>query len=115
MPSMLSLTALILSAVLLSGCTAKQVIRTPVFVLRALIGYTPPPPQTSMLEELHQAYEMCKATGGGEECAREAYETAMLAKGIELKSAPEGTVIVREVKETEGEKTPAQTAGEKSP
>lgn len=113
MPSIFSLTALMLSAVLLSGCTAKQAIKTPVNILGALFGYTPP--QTTMLEELNQAYEMCKASGGGEECVQEAYQTAQQAKGITPKALPKGTVIVREVKETTGEKTPAQTAGEKSP
>ena len=115
MPSTLSLTALMLSAVLLSGCTAKELIRAPLSVVRGLVGYVPPPPQTSMLEELNQAYDMCRASGGGDECVREAYEAAQLAKGIEQKPVPKGTVVVREVKESEDEKKPANAAGDKSP
>lgn len=99
----------------MAGCTAKQAIKTPVNLLGGLFGYRPPPPQTTMLEELTQAYDMCKAEGGGDECVQEAYAVAKRAKAIPEKPLTEGTVIVREVKQKPEEKKPATLAGDNAP
>lgn len=89
---------ILLSAFFLSACTMKQAIKTPVNIIGGLFGYQPPPPQTTLLQELTQAYEICVGAGGGDECVQEAYAIAKQSKNIPEKPLPTGTVIVREVK-----------------
>ncbi len=90
---------LVLSLVLvllLAGCTAKEAIKTPVNVLGMLFGRLPPPPQTTVLQELRREYEKCVGDGGLEaECTQQAYETVRLAKGLDSTRLPAGTVTVR--------------------
>ena len=68
-------------------------------LIGGLFGYRAPPAQTTLLQELTQAYEICVGAGGGDECVQEAYAIAKQSKDIPEKPLPTGTVIVREVKE----------------
>lgn len=86
---------LLLVVVLLSACTAKEAIKTPVNIIGMLFGAVPPPEQTTVLQELTKEYDLCVAEGGGPECAQIAYSTVRKVKGLDEKQLPKGVVIIR--------------------
>ncbi|HEX4910619.1 MAG TPA: hypothetical protein VFV64_07655 [Permianibacter sp.] len=85
---------------LLTACTAKEAIKTPVNIIGMLFGAVPPPEQTTVLQELTREYDICVGDGGGPECAQIAYANVRKAKGLDEKPLPEGIVIVRQDGET---------------
>lgn len=99
------LLSLILVA-LLTACTAKEAIKTPVNIIGMLFGAVPPPEQTTVLQELTKEYDLCVADGGGADCAQVAYSTVRRAKGLDDKPLPAGIVIVRKDDETVVEQQP---------
>lgn len=92
--------------VVLTACTAKQAIKTPVNIIGMLFGAVPPPEQTTVLQELTKEYDLCVADGGGPDCAQVAYSTVRRAKGLDDKPLPAGIVIIRKDDETVVEQAP---------
>ncbi len=87
---------LFLLLLLLTACTREQV-QTGMMVPRMLFGYLPPPEQTTVLQEMTKAYDMCMAAkSDAPGCTQEAYDTVRVAKGLEREPIPEGIVIIRE-------------------
>ena len=90
---------LLIGALCLTACTVKEGATNTVNVLGMLFGAMPPPEQTTVLQELTREYDRCKAAGGGDECAQEAYAMVRKVKGMPEKPLPEGVVIIREDKD----------------
>lgn len=90
---------LLVTLLCLSACSVKQGAKNTVNVLGMLFGAIPEPEQTTVLQELTAEYDRCKAAGGGDECAQEAYATVRKVKGLPEKPLPPGVVIVREDKD----------------
>lgn len=62
--------------------------------MRGLLGYTPPPKETSISEELLLEYERCLKMGIEGNCAQIAYDMVSKVKGLEPRKLPEGYVIL---------------------
>jgi len=63
---------------------------------RGLLGYTPPPEETTVLEELRLEYQRCTKIGVEENCAQAAYDVVRKVKGLEPRAVPKGVVIILE-------------------
>ena len=84
---------------LLSACTVQQGVKGSVNLIGMLFGAIPEPDQSTVLQELTAEFDRCRAAGGGDECAQEAYATVRKVKGMPEKPLPTGVVIVREDKD----------------
>ncbi len=63
-------------------------------IARSLLGYTPPPEKTTVLEELQLEYERCMKIGIEEDCAQAAYDVVRKVKGLDPKVVPKGIVTI---------------------
>ena len=69
---------------------------SPMDVARGLLGYTPPPEETTISEELQLEYKRCMKIGVEKNCAQAAYDVVRRVKGLEPRVVPEGVVIILE-------------------
>jgi len=90
--SMFYKTAIVVLALSLSGCSGKEALN----VTRALLGYTPPPEETTVAEELRIEYKRCMKIGEEDNCAQAAYDVVRKVKGLDPRVIPEGYVIILE-------------------
>jgi len=65
-------------------------------ILGDLFGYTPPPEELSVGEELKLEYDRCMKIGEEENCAQWAFDIVRRVKGLEPRSVPKGIVIILE-------------------
>ena len=77
---------------LLTACAGSG----PVPFIGALFGYTPPPEETTIAEELKLEYDRCMKIGEEENCAQWAYDIVRKVKGLEPRAVPKGVVIILE-------------------
>ncbi|MET1256529.1 hypothetical protein [Aliikangiella maris] len=102
----LAVTLLILG---LSACAKNG---TPLDFMRGLFGYTPPPEETTISEELKLEYQRCKKVGVDKNCAQAAYDVVRKVKGLEPRTIPKGVVIILEGDGGHGEQEEEQSAPE---
>ncbi|TQV74718.1 hypothetical protein FLL45_07080 [Aliikangiella marina] len=65
-------------------------------ILGDLFGYTPPPEELSIAEELKAEYDRCMKIGEEENCAQWAFDIVRKVKGLEPRAVPKGVVIILE-------------------
>lgn len=82
----------LLLVVILTSCADS----TPFQVLRGILGYIPPPEETSIAEELKSEFERCEKIDRNRNCAQIAYDMIRTVKGLEPRKVPEGVVIILE-------------------
>jgi len=94
----------VLTILFLSACSGKDAFN----FTRALLGYTPPPEETSIGEELKLEFKRCERVDPNRNCAQIAYDTVRKVKGLEPRTVPKGVVIILEgnvdIKEKESDK-----------
>lgn len=78
--------------VVLASCADS----TPLEVTRGLLGYIPPPEETTVGEELQLEYDRCMKIGAKKNCAQAAYDVVRVVKGLEPRPVPKGIVIILE-------------------
>lgn len=76
----------------LTGCADTS----PFQVLQGLLGYTPPPEETTIGEELRSEFERCEKVDPNRNCAQVAYDMVRKVKGLEPRKVPKGVVIILE-------------------
>lgn len=81
------ISIILLATLGLSACSGVEVSPT-------LAGYIPPPPQTTVSEELKLEYDRCVKLGKKVNCAQAAYDIVRKVKGLEPRKVPEGIVII---------------------
>ncbi|PCI72776.1 MAG: hypothetical protein COB38_03260 [Gammaproteobacteria bacterium] len=69
---------------------------TPFEVLQGLFGYTPPPEETTVGEELKLEFDRCERIDRNRNCAQIAYDMVRTVKGLEPRKVPKGVVIILE-------------------
>jgi len=79
-------------ALVLSGCADK----TPFQALQSLMGYVPPPIETTVGEELVLEFKRCEKIDPNRNCAQIAYDMVRTVKGLEPRKVPKGVVIILE-------------------
>ena len=89
---MLRLISIVLLVSTLLACAES----TPLDFARGLFGYTPPPEETTISEELQLEYDRCMKIGGEKNCAQAAYDVVRRVKGLEPRKVPKGVVIILE-------------------
>jgi len=87
---MLKKITLFTFSILLASCAETG----PLEVARGLLGYTPPPEQTTVGEELQLEYDRCVKIGKKKNCAQAAYDVVRVVKGLETRPVPKGIVII---------------------
>ncbi len=70
--------------------------QTPFQIAQSLLGYTPPPEETTIAEELRLEFKRCEKTDPDRNCAQIAYDVVRRVKGLEPRKVPEGVVIILE-------------------
>jgi len=85
-------TFILLFALLLSACAAES----PLQVLQGVLGYIPPPEETSIAEELRSEFERCERVDPDRNCAQIAFDMVRKVKGLEPRTVPKGVVIILE-------------------
>jgi len=84
--------SVLLLVLFLSACADT----TPFQVLQGLLGYTPPPDETTVGEELQLEFERCEKINKNRNCAQIAYDTVRTVKGLEPRKVPKGVVTILE-------------------
>ncbi len=79
-------------SLVLFGCSGQEALD----VTRGLLGYIPPPENTTISEELRLEYQRCLKIGVSKKCAQDAYDVVRKVKGLEPRKVPEGIVIILE-------------------
>ena len=79
-------------SLVLFGCSGQEALD----VTRGLLGYIPPPENTTISEELKLEYQRCIKIGESKNCAQDAYDVVRKVKGLEPRKVPEGIVIILE-------------------
>lgn len=87
---MLKKIAIILVSFSLVSCADTS----PLDVARGLLGYIPPPEETTIGEELQLEYDRCIRIGEEKNCAQAAYDVVRVVKGLEPRPVPKGYVII---------------------
>lgn len=82
----------IITVLFLSACADS----TPFQVLQGLLGYTPPPEETTVGQELQLEFARCEKIDSDRNCAQIAYDTVRTVKGLEPRTVPKGVVIILE-------------------
>lgn len=77
---------------LLTSCADS----TPLQVMQGLLGYTPPPEETTIAEELKLEFKRCEMIDPNRNCAQIAYDVVRTVKGLEPRKVPKGIVIILE-------------------
>ncbi len=90
--SLKKITLISLTVGLLNACSGQSALD----ITRALLGYIPPPEETSIGEELKLEYERCVKIGSEPNCAQAAYDVVRTVKGLEPRKVPKGVVIILE-------------------
>lgn len=85
-------TALLMFVLGLTSCADSS----PLDVTRGLLGYTPPPEETTIGEELQLEYDRCIKIDPDRNCAQLAYDVVRVVKGLEPRPIPEGIVTILE-------------------
>ena len=91
-----SLTIKQLSVVGFSLAISACADTSPIQVMQGLFGYTPPPEETTISEELTLEYDRCMKIGKEKNCAQAAYDVVRTVKGLEPRAVPKGVVIILE-------------------
>ena len=89
---MQKLIALIILLGLVTGCADK----TPFQALQGLMGYVPPPEETTVGEEMLLEFKRCERIDPNRNCAQIAYDMVRTVKGLEPRKVPKGVVIILE-------------------
>jgi hypothetical protein len=92
--------------VTLSGCADK----TPFQVLQGIMGYQPPPLETTVGEELVLEFKRCEKIDRNRNCAQIAYDMVRTVKGLEPRKVPKGVVIILEGDVKMNDPSPASDA-----
>lgn len=79
-------------SMVLSACTGKQAFQ----FMQGVLGYIPPPEETTVGEELQLEFERCEKIDPNRNCAQIAYDTIRTVKGLEARKVPKGVVIILE-------------------
>ncbi len=69
---------------------------SPLNAVRGIFGYIPPPPETTISEELQLEYDRCLKLNKEKNCAQAAYDVVRTVKGLEPRKVPKGVVIILE-------------------
>ena len=77
---------------LLTSCADTSPFR----VMQGLFGYTPPPEETTIGEELILEFKRCEKIDPNRNCAQIAYDMVRTVKGLEPRKVPKGVVIILE-------------------
>jgi len=85
-------TILLILTLSLSACANVS----PLQVMQGLLGYVPPPAETTVGEELQAEFERCEKIDRNRNCAQIAYDTVRTVKGLEPRKVPKGVVIILE-------------------
>lgn len=77
----------------LAACSSQQAKQS-AKIAQALMGYTPPPQEVSVLDELRAEYKKCVQLEGDSDCAQKAYDRVRAIKGLDPKPLPKGHVVI---------------------
>jgi hypothetical protein len=88
---MKKLALMMMSILLLAGCESA-----PFKAVQGLFGYIPPPPVTTVGEELRLEFARCEKIDPNRNCAQIAYDVVRTVKGLEPRKVPKGVVIILE-------------------
>lgn len=89
---MRNLIPLLILSSLMTGCADQ----TPFQVLQGIMGYQPPPEETTVGEEMKLEFERCEKIDRNRNCAQIAYDMVRTVKGLEPRKVPKGVVIILE-------------------
>jgi hypothetical protein len=87
---MLKTTSIFVFSLCVVGCAETG----PLDVAKGLFGYTPPPAETTVAEELQLEYDRCMKINSKRNCAQVAYDVVRVVKGLEPRPVPKGIVII---------------------
>jgi len=76
----------------LSACSGAS----PLQVVQGLLGYIPPPEETTVGEELQLEFDRCEKIDSNRNCAQIAFDMVRKVKGLEPRKVPKGVVIILE-------------------
>ena len=82
----------LLLALMLTACADSN----PLQVLQGILGYIPPPEETTIGEELKLEFKRCEMIDPNRNCAQIAYDMVRTVKGLEPRKVPKGVVIILE-------------------
>ena len=77
---------------MLSACADSN----PLKIIQGILGYIPPPEETSIAEELRSEFIRCEKIDPNRNCAQIAYDMVRTVKGLEPRKVPKGVVIILE-------------------
>ena len=83
---------ILLLATMLTACADSN----PLQVMQGLLGYIPPPEETTIGEELKLEFKRCEMIDPNRNCAQIAYDVVRTVKGLEPRKVPKGVVIILE-------------------
>ncbi len=86
-------STIVLIGLVLAACSSQQAKQS-AKIAQALMGYTPPPQEVSVLDELRAEYKKCVQLEGDPDCAQKAYDRVRDIKGLDPKPLPKGHVII---------------------
>ena len=87
---MLKKTAIFIFSFCLLSCADTG----PLEVAKGLLGYTPPPKETTVGEEMQLEYDRCMKINPKRNCAQVAYDVVRVVKGLEPRPVPKGIVTI---------------------
>jgi hypothetical protein len=88
---MKKIALMMLTLLTLTGCQSA-----PFKALQGLLGYIPPPEETTVGEELRLEFARCEKIDPNRNCAQIAYDVVRTVKGLEPRKVPKGVVIILE-------------------
>ncbi len=88
----MKIAVILLFATILTACADSN----PLQVMQGILGYIPPPEETTIAEELKLEFDRCEMIDPNRNCAQIAYDVVRTVKGLEPRKVPEGVVIILE-------------------
>ncbi len=82
-----------LLTLLLTSCAGGP---SPFQVMQGILGYIPPPEETTIGEELILEFKRCEKIDSNRNCAQLAFDMVRTVKGLEPRKVPKGVVIILE-------------------
>ncbi len=83
---------ILLTATMLTACADTG----PLQVMQGILGYIPPPEETTIAEELKMEFQRCEKIDPNRNCAQIAYDVVRTIKGLDPRKVPKGVVIILE-------------------
>lgn len=85
-----------MAVLLYSFCLSACAQVSPFVVMQRLLGYIPPPVETSVGEELKREFQRCEKIDPTRNCVRIAIDVVRAAKGLDKRRTQKGTVTILE-------------------